>query len=137
MRDEVTSFGVKEVRTALAVDEAVMQPGTTLIFINSVCGCAAGSARPGLGMAAKHSTKPDRMVSAFAGNDVEAVKQARGCFTGFAPSSPAFGLLRDGELVWMLERSQIEGYGPWDIAAMLTAAFDEHCSVKVGEASLA
>ncbi len=88
-------------------------------------------------MATKHTTKPDRMVTAFAGNDVEAVSRARGYFAGFAPSSPAFGLLRDGELVWMLERWQIEGHGPWDIAAMLTAAFDEHCTVKVGEASLA
>lgn len=131
MRDEVTHFGVKEARTAEEVDNLVKQEGTTLVFINSVCGCAAGSARPGLGLATQHSTKPDRMITAFAGNDVEAVARARGYFTGFAPSSPSFGLLRDGELVWMLERWQIEGHGPWDIAAMLTQAFDEYCGVKL------
>lgn len=137
MREEVTSAGVQEVRTAEAVDAAIKQPGTTLVFINSVCGCAAGSARPGLSMATKHETKPDRMVTAFAGNDVEAVSRARGYFTGFAPSSPSFGLLRDGELVWMLERWQIEGHGPWDIAAMLTSAFDEHCAVAIAKPALA
>jgi len=131
MRDEVTRFGVQEARTADDVDNLVKQEGTTLVFINSVCGCAAGSARPGLGLATQHSTKPDRMITAFAGNDVEAVNRARGYFTGFAPSSPSFGLLRDGELVWMLERWQIEGRGPWDIAAMLTQAFDEYCGVKL------
>lgn len=131
MRDEVTQLGVKEVRTAADVDEAVKQPGTTLIFINSVCGCAAGGARPGLALATKHETLPDRMVTAFAGNDPEAVKQARGYFTGFAPSSPAFGMLRDGELVWMLERWQIEGRNPWEIANQLTAAFDKFCVAKV------
>ncbi|MDP4200739.1 MAG: BrxA/BrxB family bacilliredoxin [Bacteroidota bacterium] len=130
MREEVTRFGVKEARTAEEIDNFVKQEGTTLVFINSVCGCAAGSARPALAFATQHTTKPDRMITAFAGNDVEAVARARGYFTGIAPSSPSFGLLRDGELVWMLERWQIEGHGPAEIAGMLTKAFDEHCGVK-------
>lgn len=131
MRDEVVRLGFKEVRTAGEVDQAITQPGTTLVFINSVCGCAAGAARPALTLATKHTTLPDRMITAFAGNDVESTRQARSHFVGFAPSSPAFGLLKDGELVWMLERWQIEGHNAWEIANQLTAAFDEHCSVKV------
>jgi putative YphP/YqiW family bacilliredoxin len=131
MRDEVTRLGVKEVRTASEVDAAIAQEGTTLVFINSVCGCAAGGARPAVALAVKHAVQPDRFVTAFAGNDPEAVQRARQHFTGFAPSSPAFGLLRDGELVWMLERWQIEGRGPWDIAAMLTSAFDQYCGAKI------
>lgn len=131
MRDEVTRLGIKEVRTAAEVDAAAKQPGTTLIFINSVCGCAAGSARPALGLATTHATLPDRMVSAFAGNDTEAVARARGYFTGVAPSSPAFGMLRDGELIWMLERWQIEGHSASEIARTLTAAFDEYCGANV------
>jgi putative YphP/YqiW family bacilliredoxin len=129
MRDEVTQLGFKETPTAEEVEAAVTQPGTTLVFINSVCGCAAGAARPALALATKHTTMPDRMITAFAGNDVEGVRQARSHFTGFAPSSPSFGLLKDGELVWMLERWQIEGHNAWEIANQLTAAFDEHCAV--------
>ncbi len=129
MREEVTRLGIKEARTANEVEDAAKQPGTTFIFINSVCGCAAGTARPGLSLAAQHGTLPDRMISAFAGNDVEAVNCARGYFTGFAPSSPAFGLLRDGELVWMLERWQIEGRSAGEIGQTLTQAFDEYCGV--------
>src|SRR2546423_1061598 len=97
MRKEVTQLGFKEVRTAAEVDEAIKQEGTTFVFINSVCGCAAGCARPALGMAVTNAVLPDRMITAFAGNDIEAVNRARGYFTGFAPSSPAFGMLRDGE----------------------------------------
>jgi putative YphP/YqiW family bacilliredoxin len=131
MRDEVTRLGIKEVRTAAEVDAAVKQPGTTFIFINSVCGCAAGTARPGLTMAAQHGVLPDRMITAFAGNDVEAVARVRSYFTGFAPSSPCFGMLRDGELVWMLERWQIEGRPDVSIAGSLKQAFDEFCGAKV------
>ena len=131
MREEVTRLGIKETRTAAEVDAAVKQPGTTFIFINSVCGCAAGTARPGLAIAAKHATLPDRMISAFAGNDTEAVARARSYFTGFAPSSPAFGMLRDGELVWMLERWQIEGRPAADIAATIEGAFDEYCGANI------
>lgn len=131
MREEVTRLGVKETRSAAEVDQAVKQPGTTLIFINSVCGCAAGSARPALGLAAAHPTLPDRMISAFAGNDTEAVARVRGYFTGYAPSSPAFGMLRDGELIWMLERWQIEGHSATEIAGTLKTAFDEYCGANV------
>ncbi|HET6400301.1 MAG TPA: BrxA/BrxB family bacilliredoxin [Candidatus Kapabacteria bacterium] len=129
MRDEVTRLGITEARTAADVEAAAKQPGTTFIFINSVCGCAAGSARPALGLAATHNTLPDRMISAFAGNDTEAVARARQYFAGFAPSSPAFGMLRDGELVWMLERWQIEGHSASEIAGTLKSAFDEYCGV--------
>jgi putative YphP/YqiW family bacilliredoxin len=131
MREEVTRLGIKEVRTAAEVDEAVKQPGTTFIFINSVCGCAAGAARPALNEVVKHKVLPDRMVTAFAGNDIEAVNRARSYFTGVAPSSPAFGMLRDGELVWMLERWQIEGRPAVAIAGSIMQAFDEYCGVKV------
>ena len=130
MREEVTRLGIKEARTASDVDAAVKQPGTTFIFINSVCGCAAGSARPALSLATRNATLPDRMISSFAGNDVEAVNRARSYFTGFAPSSPSFGMLRDGELVWMLERWQIEGRSASDIAQTITQAFDEYCGVS-------
>ena len=128
MRDEVTQLGITELRTAEAVDAALTQKGTTLVFINSVCGCAAGSARPGLAAATKYPVQPDRIVTAFAGNDIEAVKRVREYFTGFAPSSPCFGMLRDGELIWMLERWQIEGRGARDIAVSLASAFDQFCT---------
>jgi putative YphP/YqiW family bacilliredoxin len=127
MRDEVTRLGVSEVRTPEAVDAAVKAEGTTLVFINSVCGCAAGGARPGLALALRHKTLPDRVVTAFAGNDVEAVKEARSLFLGYAPSSPQFGMFKDGELVFMLERWQIEGRHPMEIATQLAQAFEEHC----------
>lgn len=130
MREEVTRLGIKEARTSQEVEDAVKQPGTTFIFINSVCGCAAGSARPALTLATGNATLPDRMISSFAGNDVEAVARARSYFTGFAPSSPSFGMLRDGELVWMLERWQIEGRSARDIAQTITQAFDEYCGVN-------
>jgi len=131
MRDEVTRLGIKEVRTAAEVDEAIKQPGTTFIFINSVCGCAAGAARPALNEVVKHKVLPDRMLTAFAGNDVEAVAKVRSYFAGFAPSSPCFGMLRDGELVWMLERWQIEGRPAVAIAGSIQQAFDEYCGAKV------
>jgi putative YphP/YqiW family bacilliredoxin len=130
MRDEVTRLGVKELRTAADVDAAMKEQGTALIFVNSVCGCAAGGARPALALATKHQVKPDNLYTVFAGNDVEAVKQARSYFIGFAPSSPQFGLLKDGELVWMLERWQIEGRNPWEIATALTDAFEKYCTKK-------
>ncbi len=132
MREEVTRLGIKEARTAAQIDEAVKQPGTTLIFINSVCGCAAGSARPALTLAAKHNILPDRMITSFAGNDIEGVARARQYFMGFAPSSPSFGMLRDGELVWMLERWQIEGRSAAELANTLAQAFDEYCGVSAG-----
>jgi len=130
MRDEVTRLGVKELRTPEEVDQAFTQKGTTLVFINSVCGCAAGGARPALALALKHTLLPDHLTTAFAGNDKEAVAKARSYFIGFAPSSPQFALLKDGELVWMLERWQIEGRSPWEIASNITAAFDKYCTAK-------
>lgn len=125
--DEVIRFGVRELRTPEDVDNAVKQ-GSALIFINSVCGCAAGVARPGLGIAMKHKNKPDQITTVFAGCDVEATARARNYFTGFPPSSPCFGLLKDGKLVQIIQRHEIEGQTPETIASMLTSAFDKHCS---------
>ena len=127
MRQELTRLGVAELRTPEQVDATVAEPGTTLVVVNSVCGCAAGNARPAVAMALRNSARPDRMITVFAGNDVEATKRARGYFTGYRPSSPAIALLRDGEVVKMFERWNIEGRGPQDIAAELSAAFDQYC----------
>ena len=128
MRDELTQLGVQETRTPEQVDEAVKQPGTVMIIVNSVCGCAAGKARPGIAMAMKNSKLPDRVVTVFAGADIEATDHARSYFKGYAPSSPSVGLLRDGELVFMLQRHQIEGREAPQIASELTGAFDRYCT---------
>lgn len=130
MREEVTRLGYQEVKTPEEVDAALKAPGTAFVFINSVCGCSAGGARPALALASKHETQPDRLTTAFAGNDAAATKQARSYFTGFAPSSPSMALIKDGELVWMLERWQIEGRHPIEIANAIKEAFDQHCAVK-------
>lgn len=128
MRDELTSLGVQELRTAAAVDEAVKQPGTVMVVVNSVCGCAAGKARPGVAVALQHAPKPDLVTTVFAGADVDATERARQYFTGYPPSSPAVALLKDGKLVYMMERHQIEGQNADAIAQQLSAAFDKHCS---------
>lgn len=128
MRAELTRLGVEELRTPAEVDAAVAAPGTLMIVVNSICGCAAGKARPGVAMALEHSVRPDRVATVFAGADVEATDRARGYFTGYPPSSPSIGLLRDGQFLWMLERRQIENQGPAQIAAQLTSAFDEFCA---------
>jgi putative YphP/YqiW family bacilliredoxin len=128
MRDELTQIGVQETRTPQQVDAAVQQPGTVMVIVNSVCGCAAGKARPGIAMALKNQTLPDRMVTVFAGADIEATDHARSYFKGYPPSSPSVGLLRDGELVFMLQRHQIEGRDAPQIASELTAAFDRYCA---------
>jgi putative YphP/YqiW family bacilliredoxin len=129
MRAELTQLGVEELRTPAAVDTAVRDTsGTLLVVVNSICGCAAGKARPGLALALEHPVRPDRIATVFAGADVEATDRARSYFTGYPPSSPSIGLLRDGQLVWMLERRQIEGRGPHEIATLLKAAFDAHCA---------
>ena len=128
MRDELTQIGVQETRTPEQVDDAVKQPGTVMIIVNSVCGCAAGKARPGIAMALKNSNLPDRIVTVFAGGDIEATDHARDYFKGYAPSSPSVGILRDGELVYMLQRHQIEGREAPQIASELTAAFDRYCA---------
>ena len=129
MREELTRLGVQELRTAADVDAAVKNtPGTLMIVVNSICGCAAGKARPGVALALEHAVRPNQVATVFAGADIEATDRARGYFTGYPPSSPSIGLLRDGELVWMLERRQIENQGPQQIAEMLTRAFDEWCA---------
>jgi len=127
MRAELTRLGVEELRTAADVDAAVNTSGTLMIVVNSICGCAAGKARPGVALALQHTVRPDRVATVFAGADLEATDRARGFFTGCAPSSPSIGLLRNGQFLWMLERRQIENQGPTQIAAMLTTAFDRFC----------
>jgi len=127
MREEVTRLGVKELKTPAEVDAAVKNPGTTLVFVNSVCGCAAAGARPGLTLALRHATKPAQIVTVFAGMEREAVARAREYFKPYQPSSPQIGLLKDGKIVYMLQRHDIEGRDPQTIAQTLTKAFDEHC----------
>ncbi len=128
MRAELVEAGVAEARTVEAVDAAVQAPGTTLVVVNSVCGCAARNARPAVRAALQHHVTPTRAVTVFAGNDVEATTRARGYFTGVRPSSPSMGLLKDGKLVFMLERHQIEGRDATAIAADLVQAFETHCA---------
>ncbi len=129
MRAELTQIGVEELRTAADVDAAVKNSrGTLMIVVNSMCGCAAGKARPGIAMALRHPARPDRVATVFAGGDIEATDRARTYFGGYPPSSPSVALLRDGQLVWMLERRQIESQGADQIAAALTAAFDQFCA---------
>jgi putative YphP/YqiW family bacilliredoxin len=131
MRDELVSLGVEELRTPAEVDAAVTTTqGTLLLIVNSVCGCAAGKARPGLALALRHGTRPDRLASVFAGFDLEATDRARGYIAGYRPSSPSMALFRDGQLVYMLERSQIENRDAVSIAAELAAAFDRFCAAS-------
>jgi putative YphP/YqiW family bacilliredoxin len=121
-----------ELKTAAAVDDAVKNTrGTLMIVVNSVCGCAAGKARPGLAMALAHERKPDAVATVFAGADIEATDRARGYFTGYAPSSPSIGILRDGKLVYMLERRDIETRSAEMIASELKRAFDEVCAPSI------
>jgi putative YphP/YqiW family bacilliredoxin len=129
MREELTRLGVEETRTREAVDAAVENtPGTLMVVVNSVCGCAAGKARPGIAQALQHSVLPTKAITVFAGADIEATERARGYFKGYPPSSPSIGLLRDGQLVYMLERYQIEGRTADQIARELTTAFDKFCA---------
>jgi putative YphP/YqiW family bacilliredoxin len=127
MRQELTSGGIAEARTAGDVDSAVRQKGTTMVIVNSVCGCAAGRMRPGVRAAIRHNVRPDRMITVFAGQDREATETARRYFTGYPPSSPSIGILRDGELVYMMQRSDIETSTPEMIASALAQAFEKHC----------
>lgn len=127
MRAELSRLGFEELRTADAVDGAVARPGTTLVVVNSVCGCAAGKARPGIALALRDGKRPDHLTTVFAGGDVEATAQARSYFTPFVPSSPSIALLKDGALVYMMERRDIENRPADAIAAALQLAFDEHC----------
>lgn len=130
MRDEVTAMGVQELLSASDVDVEIAKPGTVLVFVNSVCGCAAGGARPGLRLALQGPISPDRVVSVFAGQDREATSRAREYFLGYAPSSPSFALFRNGRLMQMLERHQIEGRTPEMIASALATMFDVHCTAQ-------
>jgi putative YphP/YqiW family bacilliredoxin len=128
-REELTSVGVKELKTPQEVDDAIKnQPGTTLVVVNSVCGCAAGGARPGVRMSLDHTAKPDHLTTVFAGVDREAVERARSYMVGYPPSSPSVALFKDGELVFFMERHDIEGNHPMQIAENLKAAFDKHCN---------
>jgi len=132
MRGEMTAMGAKELRTAAQVDDAVKNTqGTLMLVVNSVCGCAAGKARPGLAQALQHARRPDVVATVFAGADIEATDKARGYFTGYAPSSPSIGILRDGKLLYMMERRDIETRSAEMIAAELTAAFDRVCGQTI------
>jgi putative YphP/YqiW family bacilliredoxin len=128
MRQELTSAGIAEARTAADVEHAVQQKGTVMVVVNSVCGCAAGRMRPGVRAALRHNVRPERIITVFAGQDREATDAARQHFTGYPPSSPSIGILRDGQLVYMMQRSDIEVSSPEMIASALTQAFEKHCA---------
>ena len=132
MREELTKAGVRELRTVAEVDRAATAPGTTMIIVNSVCGCAAGRMRPAVRMALQNSARPDHIYSVFAGQDKEATERARSYFTGYPPSSPSIGILRDGKLVYMMQRSQIESREAPAIAAELARTFEQLCSGAKG-----
>jgi putative YphP/YqiW family bacilliredoxin len=128
MRQELTQLGVEEMRTPEEVDAKLKDaPGTTLVVVNSICGCAARNARPAVARAIQHDSRPDKLTTVFAGQDVAATQRARSYFTGYAPSSPQIALMKDGQVVYMLERHQIEGRTADDIAKDLTRAFDKYC----------
>jgi putative YphP/YqiW family bacilliredoxin len=128
MREELTRLGVDELRSAAEVEQALAKPGTTMVVVNSICGCAAGRMRPAVRLALQHAVRPDQAVTVFAGQDRDATERAREYFEGYPPSSPSIGLLRDGKLVYMMQRSDIETREAEDIAADLTAAFDKFCA---------
>jgi len=129
MREDLTRLGVEELKTPEAVDTTLKNStGTVMVVVNSICGCAAGKARPGVALALQHEARPDKVVTVFAGADIEATEKARTYFTGYPPSSPSIGLLKDGELVYMMERRQIEGRDAYQIADELKRAFDKFCA---------
>jgi len=129
MRQELAQLGIEETKTPEAVKEAVENTeGTLMVVVNSVCGCAAGGVRPGIAMALQNSeAKPDKAITVFAGADIDATDVARGFFTDYSPSSPAIGLIKDGKLVHMFERKDLEGRHPQQIAQALVSAFNDHC----------
>ena len=131
MRAELTRVGARELRSAAEVDQAVNASGTVMVVVNSICGCAAGEARPGIALALQHPKRPDLVGTVFAGADIEATNRAREYFAPYAPSSPSVALMRDGKLVWMLERRDIEQRDARAIAEQLTAAFDQFCAEPV------
>ena len=129
MREELTRLGIEELRTAADVDRVLLgYPGATMVIVNSICGCAAGRMRPAVRLALQHSIIPDSVVSVFAGQDKEATERARFYFTGHPPSSPSVAILRNGKLVYMMQRHQIETRDASAIAADLRTAFDRHCA---------
>lgn len=128
MREELTRVGIEEARTAAEVDGAMARPGTTLVVVNSICGCAAGKMRPGVRMALQNTVLPDHKISVFAGQDREATERARSYFAGNPPSSPALAILRDGKLVYLMQRAVIETNTAQAIAQELARAFDEFCA---------
>ncbi len=135
MRAELTGIGFRELRTAQEVDAALKaETRPTLVVVNSICGCAAGKARPAVAMALKNAARPEVLTTVFAGQDAEATDRARSYFTGYRPSSPSIALMREGKIVFMLERNQIEGRDPYSIAADLTAAFDRFCAPAAASA---
>jgi putative YphP/YqiW family bacilliredoxin len=134
MREELTRIGVQELRTTGEVDRAIVnQSGTTMVIVNSICGCAAGRMRPAVRLALQNSVRPEEMFSVFAGQDTEATERARSYFTGYPPSSPSIALLRDGKLIYMMQRSDIEHREAADIAAELKKTFDKFCAVPAGK----
>ncbi len=131
MRDDLTRIGFKEMCTPEEVDETMRSAkGTTLLVVNSVCGCAAGQARPGVALALTHKGLPDNLVTVFAGQDAEATARARSYIKGYPPSSPSMALFKNGELIFVLERYQIEGHAADQVAANLITAFDKHCNSR-------
>jgi putative YphP/YqiW family bacilliredoxin len=134
MREELTRMGVQELRSAEEVDSAIAAQGaTTMVVVNSICGCAAGRMRPAVRMALQNAARPEKMFSVFAGQDKEATDRARSYFTGYPPSSPSIALLRDGKLIHMIQRSDIEHREALDIAAELKKAFDKFCAVPASK----
>ena len=129
MREELTRIGVEELRTPEDVQKTLEDSkGTVMVVVNSICGCAAGKARPGIARALQHSVRPDKVGTVFAGADIEATEKARSYFTGYEPSSPSIALLKDGQLVYMMERRQIEGKDASQVASELIQAFNQHCA---------
>jgi putative YphP/YqiW family bacilliredoxin len=128
MREELTRAGIKEARSAEEVDAALAQPGTTMVVVNSICGCAAGKMRPGVRLALQHTAKPDQAITVFAGQDRDATERARSYFQGHPPTSPAIAILRDGQLVYLMQRSAIETSTAPAIAQELVRAFETYCA---------
>lgn len=129
MREELTRIGIEELRSPEDVQDTIENSkGTVMVIVNSICGCAAGKARPGIARALQHSVRPDKVGTVFAGADIEATEKARSYFTGYEPSSPSIALLKDGQIVYMMERRQIEGRDASQVANELIQAFDQHCA---------
>ncbi|MBT8395823.1 MAG: BrxA/BrxB family bacilliredoxin [Gemmatimonadetes bacterium] len=127
MRQDLVRLGFKEMRTPEDVEGLLESEGTVLVAVNSVCGCSAGGLRPAMAMAVEHENKPDLLTTVFAGQDMAATERAREYFVGYPPSSPSAAILKDGQLVYMMERHQVEGHTPHEIADALKAAFDQYC----------